>query len=313
MDADDKDRQLSETRFAAELRQQLETAAASAAVPERPRRRRFIFIAVAVVGAGLALGGAALAGAFDSPSHRPQPKMMYADEPGTPTPYATNAAGQTYGGAQEGPEADLQKVGAHRGENGYCWKVDLDGPFPMNPTEVEWLMAVQGRREVAVYESDGVTQVGIFIVGGGSASYVKPDGTSGMRKLPDRLAERPPAWLFDRMQDTAMAAGDAASWAWWTRTTAAEAVSATGDSAAWTTDPQKPVYLAVMLGDFTRWLWPLAEGETPPVYSWIYQVVDADSHQVEASGASAKPFLDAARLEMNIVGLRDRISWGQAP
>jgi hypothetical protein len=156
-----------------------------------------------------------------------------------------------------------------------------------------------------------VAQVGIFIVGGGSMSYVKADGTSGMKKMPDRLAEQPSARLFERMKSMAVNAGDAAAWAWWTRTTAGEAASAVGASPV--DDPQKPVYLVVLLGDFTRWLWPLPEGESAPVYSWVYEIVDADSHEVEASGASAKPFLDAARFEMNIVGLRDRITWGLTP
>ena len=90
-------------------------------------------------------------------------------------------------------------------------------------------------------------------------------------------------------------------------TTAEKAAAATGDSAAGTGDPARPVYVAIILGDFTNWLWSLPKGASAPQYSWIYEVIDAGSREVDGSGASAKPFTAAEKLELNIVGLRDRI------
>ena len=306
MDADERERDLRGTRFAADLRQQLEGLGAHA--PE-PRRRRRVLVAAVALGAAAAALFAGVSLGTDSASHRPEPKVIYSDEPGSPTPYATNAAGQTFGGAQEGPEADLQSVVAHRGEKGYCWKSDLDGPFPINHAEVEWFMAVQSRREVAVYRSDGVTQVGIFIVGGGSVSMTKADGTTVTKELPNRIAERPPAWLFETMKDMASQAGDANAWAWWARTTAERAAAVTGQSTAGMSEPERPVYVALLLGDFTNWLWSLRPGATKPEYSWIFQIIDPNTHHVFMTGAGAKPFQAAEELELNIAGLRDRITF----
>jgi hypothetical protein len=58
---------------------------------------------------------------------------------------------------------------------------------------------------------------------------------------------------------------------------------ATGSSTAGITDPERLVYLAIILGDFTRWLWSLPEGTSAPEYSWIFEVIDGDSHEVEVA------------------------------
>lgn len=205
----------------------------------------------------------------------------------TPTPYPTNAAGQTYGGAQETAEADLQAVAAKRGENGYSWSSDLNGPMPMNPTEAQWLTPARQRVAIPVYKADGVTQVGVFV----------PDGS----------VPQPPVWLFDQMKGMATNAGDASAWAWWTRTTAEKAALATGNSTAGITEPERPVYLTIILGDFTRWLWALPEGTKAPEYSWIFEVIDPETQQVEATGASAKLFPVPDDVDLHLVGLRDRV------
>ena len=95
MDTQDRHDELTETRFARDLRDQFETLAQTAGACERRhrRRRRFIFIAVTILGAGIALGGAALAGAFDSDSPAPWPEPPLPAE----SVYPTNAAGETYG------------------------------------------------------------------------------------------------------------------------------------------------------------------------------------------------------------------------
>ncbi len=229
MGTGERERALADTAFARELLQQVETLGEPTHRPLR-RSRRLLLAAVA--------GGAAAAALFvgvtfgnDSASHRPAPVTDFASPLSrSPTPYPTNTAGQTYGGAQEGTEADLQSVVATRGENGYCWKSDLEGPYPMTPEEVVWLSAVQSRREVAVYKADAMTQVGIFIVGGGGSSGTGADGTTVTKKPSNWIARQPPAWLFYQMKDLATKAGDTFAWAWWTQTTAAKAAVATGDA-----------------------------------------------------------------------------------
>ena len=123
----------------------------------------------------------------------------------------------------------------------------------------------------------------------------------------DVSVPQPPVWLFDQMKGMATNAGDVKGWAWWTLTTTEKAALATGNSTAGITDPERPVYLTIILGDFTRWLWSLPEGASAPEYSWIYEVIDGDSHEVDGSGASAKPFEAARGIDLNLVGLRDRI------
>jgi hypothetical protein len=166
------------------------------------------------------------------------------------------------------------------------------GPLPADGEE-EWMQAVRGgkAREVAVYQSDGTTQVGVFVCGGGAQQ-------SG-------VAEQPPSWLFDEMKRLAGSAGDANAWGWWATASAAEAATAVGDSSV--SDPAKQVYIAVMVGDFTQWLWPLASEEQAPTYSWIYALIDAGSRGVYASGGSAEPLDGVRALNLNIVSLRDRI------
>jgi|GEM_PF-2261278 len=257
----------------------------------RPRRRRRLIAVAAALGAAAAAVFAGVSLGTDSASHRPQPQVLWltplnGSPVPTPTPYPTNAAGQTYGGAQQGAEADLQSVVAMRGENGYCWATDLNGPWPMNPDEARWFTPSRQRRAMPVYRADGVTQVGVF---------------------GDVSVPQPPVWLFDQMKKLASNAGDANAWAWWTMTTAEKAAAATGSPSAGMADPDRPVYVAIILGDFTTWLWSLPEGTSAPEYSWIYEVIDGESHEVDGSGASAKPFEAATGLDLNLVGLRDRV------
>ena len=192
MDLEERERQLGETRSLRELRQQLETLA-SAGARGRPRPHRLVFALGAGVAVAIALGGVALAGGFDGllvrASHRPQSPLIFPSGSSvpSPTPYPTNAAGQTYGGAQEAAEADRQAVAAKRGENGYSWSSDLSGPTAMNPTEAVWLTRQGMKYAIPVYKSDGVTQVGVF--GGVSVP-------------------QPPVWLFDQMKGMATNAGD---------------------------------------------------------------------------------------------------------
>lgn len=179
MDTHDRHDELIETRFARELRGQFETLAQTAGAHERRhrRRRRFIFIAVTILGAGIALGGAALAGAFDSSSPAPWP------EPSLPAEsvYPTNAAGETYGTSEPlVEEPDLVAAIGRHGVHGYLRTSDIDGDPPDTPEEA----AEQTKRglrgyTVPLYGANGVTVVGEFQVGGsdGQMRMKQADGT----------------------------------------------------------------------------------------------------------------------------------------
>ncbi|MBN1459971.1 MAG: hypothetical protein JXA57_10560 [Armatimonadetes bacterium] len=86
--------------------------------------------------------------------------------------WPTNERGQTYGTPQETAvgyhEPDLMRVLATNGKTGYALSADLAGPEPSSPEEaLEW-QAEHGSepRTIPVYESDGVTQIGVFDIGG---------------------------------------------------------------------------------------------------------------------------------------------------
>ena len=156
----------------ARLRAALET--------ERRRRRRHRSAAALGLAAALAaivLGGAALAGAFDSDSPAPWPEPPLPAE----SVYPTNAAGETYG--RNKPlvqEPDLIAAVGRHGVHGYLRTSDIDGTPPRSPEEAE-AMNKRGLRgyTVPLYESDGVTQVGVFRVGGagGQMRMRQADGT----------------------------------------------------------------------------------------------------------------------------------------
>jgi hypothetical protein len=144
----------------------------------RRRHRRVATLALAAALAALALGGAALAGAFDSDSSAPWPEPPLPAE----SVYPTNAAGQTYGGEKPLVKApDLVAVVATNGKHGYCLNSQLNGrPNPPKTPEEAKAMSDRGLRgyTIPVYESDGVTQIGVFQIGGpGTTSYGgTPDG-----------------------------------------------------------------------------------------------------------------------------------------
>jgi hypothetical protein len=84
-----------------------------------------------------------------------------------------------------------------------------------------------------------------------------------------------PGWLAQRMSAAARSAGDADATARWTMTYRRCAAPLEGDDAP--TDEAakyRPVWIAVLHGDF----------------GWTYLLLDTDSHEVIAQGASAEPF-----------------------
>ena len=169
MDAEDQKRQLAETQFAAELRQQFETVGAATDAGTRRPRRRPVVVAFAIgIAVAVILGGVAVASGFNP----------------LRTLWPANEHGQTYGssGLAKSYEdvPDLIAV-ASDGKKGYCYKTDLDGPTPsfrIAADEVSDYNAA-GLRGFAIpkYESDGTTQIGVFWIGGGAAGGESADGS----------------------------------------------------------------------------------------------------------------------------------------
>ncbi len=85
--------------------------------------------------------------------------------------YPTNENGQTYGpnmgdlNLSELREPDLMLAEDENGTNGYVKKEDLNGPQPKTPEEAVKLNEAKSR-EIPLYDVDGETVIGKFIVGG---------------------------------------------------------------------------------------------------------------------------------------------------
>ena len=101
-----------------------------------------------------------------SPSARWEASARYVNE--RVTSWEVNANGDTYGVMNYQGEPDLQAVVATNGQLGYAYTRDLNaagGPPPRNPQEAA--TRTPGSVSIPVYQSDGKTVVGSFIVGGG--------------------------------------------------------------------------------------------------------------------------------------------------
>lgn len=130
-------------------------------------------IAAGALGAG-AIGGvvsASLATASGS-THLPAPSRQVV------THWSTNAHGQTFGSALKAvspaDEPDLIQAIATNGHTGYVYRTALEGDMPTTPAQALAQQAAEEGHDqtVPVYESDGVTQIGVFVIthNGGQAS-----------------------------------------------------------------------------------------------------------------------------------------------
>jgi hypothetical protein len=89
-----------------------------------------------------------------------------------PTDWATNDNGDTYGMVKEdGSQPDLLSAYARNGRLGYVFTSDLDEDRPTSLTEP----AVTTARSIPVYESDGETVVGEFVIEPGSGGPAPQD------------------------------------------------------------------------------------------------------------------------------------------
>ncbi|MFY0518503.1 hypothetical protein ACOMCU_11840 [Lysinibacillus sp. UGB7] len=84
--------------------------------------------------------------------------------------YPQNGQGQTFGSASDASsyedEPDLIRAIGIDGTKGYAKKVDLNGPQPKTPKEAVRLTNEAKPREIPLYDVDGETIIGKFIVGG---------------------------------------------------------------------------------------------------------------------------------------------------
>jgi hypothetical protein len=126
---------------------------------------------VALIGAAIIAGAALIIGAGNTAASDEESALaaMEAQE-ATSEPWPMNARGQTYGITIDNREADLVRVAATNNRVGYSLSSDLRGPVPRSPEEALRWQAAQGdkSRFVPVYEADGVTQIGVFEIGGGT-------------------------------------------------------------------------------------------------------------------------------------------------
>jgi len=227
---------------------------------------------------------------------------------------------------------------ATNGKVGYLRRTDMDPPdqMPKTPEEAEAINEAGLRGyTIPVYESDGVTQIGVFQVGGPGSqaggkmadgttitmeadaagniitTTVAPDGTTTIKTkaldstvttktltaaeaarlketpsptpTPSHEPDKPQAWLLERMSSLARDAGDASATAQWELQWRYYLKRIEGENAPespyqqWTT-----VWLVIMHGDFRNG-------------SWMYWLLDRDSHNVVSEGASDRPF-DTSRI-----------------
>ncbi|MFM6850869.1 MAG: hypothetical protein ACKOVB_17390 [Terrabacter sp.] len=104
------------------------------------------------------------------------------------TAWGVNAKGETYGVMNDQGEPDLQLVVATNGRAGYAYTQDLNnagGPPPTDPTQAkERSKALSAGVPVPVYQSDGDTVIGQFIVGGDLRSGDSQDVPSSPPNTP---------------------------------------------------------------------------------------------------------------------------------
>ncbi len=84
----------------------------------------------------------------------------------TTIPWGINAGGQTYGTGNDSGTPDLVAVIATNGRSGYVYATQLMGPQPTTLSQAA-ASAHSEPRTVTVYESDGKTPIGRFIIDAG--------------------------------------------------------------------------------------------------------------------------------------------------
>ncbi|NLG21563.1 MAG: hypothetical protein GX555_09080 [Actinomycetales bacterium] len=98
------------------------------------------------------------------------------------TDWGVNAKGETYGVENIHGSPDLIAVIATNGQHGYAYVADMNAAWP-EPTSPEHALELQEERgdegvSVPVYESDGETVIGEFVIGGGGEPADLGEGTA---------------------------------------------------------------------------------------------------------------------------------------
>jgi hypothetical protein len=85
------------------------------------------------------------------------------------TTHPRNAKGQSYGSSAlsktPADDPDLILVVATNGREGYAYSSELNGELPKSPADAARVSAANKGRAIPVYQSDGVTRVGEFVIG----------------------------------------------------------------------------------------------------------------------------------------------------
>lgn len=127
-----------------------------------------------------------------APASLPAAQTSYPAGEGPTAPaglWPTNARGQTYGTATEVNgqtfEPDLIAAYATNGKLGYVLRTDAEGPMP---TSISEALAQNNAptRTIPVYESDGVTQIGVFEIGPGTVTVETPGAGISSSAAPTR-------------------------------------------------------------------------------------------------------------------------------
>jgi hypothetical protein len=118
-------------------------------------------IPAAMLAAGIA-SGVSVSGAFANEGAAPPPDANY----------RTNESGETYGSAADAPtpeqEPDLIEAYATNGRVGFVRREDLTDPLPTSLEEARQISARPPQsRAIPVYEVDGKTVIGQFVIEGG--------------------------------------------------------------------------------------------------------------------------------------------------
>ena len=131
------------------------------------RRGAVIGIAVVVLVLAVAIGGASIAKGSESASAQAAADAQVTDWP-------VNAKGQTYGSEAKAKSTadvpDLIAVMATNGKIGYCLDSQLnakpESPKTAEEAETQLRNALCKGKVIPVYDSDGVTKIGVFQIGG---------------------------------------------------------------------------------------------------------------------------------------------------
>ncbi len=105
-------------------------------------------------------------------------------------------------------------------------------------------------------------------------------------------APTPPAWLLEKMRLEVRALDDPQARVWWTKTTAAKAYVVMNGSAGSerVVHPQRSVYVVIIHGEIDGSSFSHPYGATPGPYTWMCELIDAESRSCYALAATNHPF-----------------------